>query len=153
MASLTAPTNTLADQPSADENSGLADNSQVFAVVTHCEGDRVTVRPLHSDTEITIDRILHQVPALLVNDEVLVLTTSGTHTITGRLRRDNESAWPITADAEGNLKIDAGRSVTLQTPKGTLTIDQTGTISLNGRNVVTEAAATNRILGGLVSIN
>lgn len=121
-------------------------------VVNILDGTIFVAFPANQDI-YKIDRSVSALPELQLGDDVIVQYVDDLLILMHRLMRSDEGHWPIQMDAKGNLTIKAGQTISLRTAKSTIHIDSEGNIQLKGKELLSEAESTNRIVGGLITIN
>ena len=96
---------------------------------------------------------ISSVPALQVNDRVLAKRVSEGVVIVGRMRRAGEAPQASVVEEGGQVRIEAGRSLTLRSGLSCVELTADGRISVDGREVYSFADGRMVLQGATIELN
>ena len=132
------------------------DTGLVFvARVVAAEHGRAThITMLHDDQAICVCGHGAMVSKLVADDKVTVLLTADGAIIHDRICADDENPkQAFSVNRDGSLSLDVRAGFEMKTAFSTFTMSQVGNVTLNGKNVETNAKVENSIRGGVIRIN
>jgi len=138
-----------------DQRQATQDLSLKMATVLHAKnGEAIEI--VLPDISETFPVIAHsaEVSFLSDNDRVLILLTPAGAIITHRLRQPGELPQRgFNVRNDGSLEVDNANGIVIKANNAHITIDKTGRIFVDGKEIYSFAVGVNRLQGATIELN
>ena len=138
-----------------DQHQIIDTSSLLVAMVLHAQNGEATEIIFPGRTEI-YPVVAHSAEASFIsdNDHVLVLLTPTGAIITHRLRQPGEQPQRgFNIRKDGTLELDNSEGIVIKANDAHISIDKTGRIFVDGKEIYSFAIGVNRLQGATIELN
>jgi hypothetical protein len=96
---------------------------------------------------------LHGVAHVTTGDQVIIQNIQGSLIVLQKLRAPKEPKAPSLVYTNGQWQLECSHGFKLSVGKALLDVQENGQITIEGRDILTEASGINKLLGSRIELN